>query len=603
MRRSLPRAYWVLAAALAAVLPMAPLSAEPAHGIAMYGDPLLPPDFEAFPYANPDAPVGGRLVVGEVGTFDSLNPFIRKGSVPWQLRYLVAESLMARNWDEPFTLYGLLAESVETDPERSWVEYTLHPDAAFSDGSPVTAEDVRWSFEALGTEGHPRYAGLWAQLESVEITGERTVRFTFNTDNRELALIVGLRPILKKAQWEGVDFANVTLDNVPITSGPYVVDEYRAGRFVSLARNPDYWGWDLPARAGHANLGEIRMEFYSDATAQFEAFKAGAMSFNREFNTQKWEEQYDFPAVQSGDVIKAEIAHGRPSGITGYVMNTRRPPFDDWRVRDAMIQAFPFEFINDTLNGGQSPRITSYFSNSLFAMSDGPAEGAVRDLLAPFADKLLPGALEGYALPVSDGSVRNRAGIAAALDRLAEAGWQVEDGKLMKDGAQMAFEILVQNGPFEQQAITDIYVEALKRLGIDVVAVSVDKPQFTERTNVYDFDMTFYRRALSLSPGTEQFGYWGPDGVTEPNTRNWMGMNSPAAVGMIEAMLNAPSRDGFISAVKALDRVLTTGRYVVPIYQYNISRIAYEKTLAYPEHIPIYGDWIDWQPMVWWSTE
>ncbi len=594
-----------LALAALAALALTPSlgQAEAKHAIAMYGEAVLPPDFAAFPYANPNAPVGGRIVVGEVGSFDSLNPYIRKGSVPWQLRFLTAETLMARNWDEPFSLYGLLAESVETDPDRTWVEFTLNPAARFSDGNPVTLEDVLWSFETLGTIGHPRYAGAWSKVETMEAVGERTVRFTFNSVDRELPLILGLRPVLQKAQFEGVDFAEAGgLDIIPVTSGPYVIDDFQAGRYVSLKRNPDYWGWDEPARAGHANLDEIRMEFYTDATAQFEAFKAGEMNFNREFDAQKWQEQYDFASVQSGDVIKAEIAHGRPTGITGYVMNTRRAPFDDWRVRDALIHAFPFEFINDTMNGGTSPRISSYFSNSLFAMSDGPAEGKVKDLLEPFADSLYPGALEGYALPVSDGSARNRAGIAAALDKLAEAGWEVVDGKLSKDGAQMAFEILVQNGPFEQQAITEVYVESLKRLGIDVTAVSVDKPQFTERTNVYDFDMTFYRRALSLSPGNEQMSYWGPEGVTEPGTRNWMGMDSPAAVAMIDAILNAPSRDGFISAVKALDRVLTTGRYVVPIYSFEASRIAYAKDLAYPETIPIYGDWIDWQPMVWWSN-
>ncbi len=594
--RLLPRA----ALALACLSAAGTAGANPMHGIAMYGDPVLPPDYTAYSYANPDTPVGGRIVTGEVGSFDSLNPHIRKGSVPWHLRFLPSESLMSRNWDEPFSLYGLLAESIETDPDRSWVEFTLRPEARFSDGSPVTVEDVMWSYETLGTEGHPRYAGAWTKVESMEKVGERTVRFTFNTVDRELPLILGLRPILKAAQWEDVDFTDSTLDNIPITSGPYVIDDFEAGRFVSLKRNPDYWGWDVPAMAGHANLDEIRMEFYTEATAQFEAFKSGELNSNREFDAAKWNEEYDFPAVERGEVVKSTIPHGRPSGITGYVMNTRRAPFDDWRVRDALIHAFNFEYINQVVNGGDQPRITSYFSNSILSMDHGPAEGRVREFLEPFADQLLPGALEGYSLPVSDGSVRNRANIARALDLLEQAGWTVENGVLQKDGQPFRMEILVENGPFEQKAITEIYSEGLGRLGIDVTVSSVDKAQFRERTQVYDFDMTFYRVALSLSPGNEQIFYWGREGITEPGTRNWMGMDSPPAMAMIDRILNAESREDFIAATRALDRILTTGRYVAPIYQFTESRIAHAKELKYPDYIPIYGDWIDWQPLVWW---
>lgn len=601
MRLLFPLRHMLVAGLAALGLTGGAAQAQPAHGLAMYGAPALGPDFTAFPYANPDAPTGGAIITGEVGGFDSLNPFIRKGSVPWQLQYLTAESLMARNWDEPFSIYGLLAESVETNAERSWVEFTLRPEARFSDGSPVTVEDVLWSYETLGTIGHPRYAGAWQKVAEAEAVGERTVRFTFNIVDRELPLILGLRPILKKAQWEGKDFADSTLDEIPITSGPYVIDDYQAGRFVSLRRDPDYWGADLPVRAGHALLDEVRMEFFADAVAQFEAFKAGELNSNREFNAAKWNEQYDFPAVQSGEVIKSEIPHGRPSGMTGYVMNTRRPLFQDWRVREAMIQAFNFQFVNDRLTGGEQPRITSYFSNSVLGMDHGPATGRVREMLDPFAADLLPGTLEGYALPEGDASVRNRAGIASALDLMEQAGWTVQDGVMKNaDGTPFAFEILVENGPFEQRAITEIYAQALDRLGIEVTVSSVDKAQFRERTAEYQFDMTFYRVALSLSPGNEQYFYWGPEGITEPGTRNWMGMDSPAAIAMVDNIINASSQEDFVAATRALDRVLTAGRYVVPIYQYTVSRIAHARELHYPAHIPIYGDWIDWQPLVWW---
>ncbi|MEL6609398.1 MAG: ABC transporter substrate-binding protein, partial [Pseudomonadota bacterium] len=282
----------VLAVALAAGFGAGAVGAEPQHGIAMYGDPALPPDFVSLPYANADAPTGGRIVQGETGSFDSLNPHVRKGRVPWQLRFLAYESLMGRSYDEPFTLYGVIAESIETDEDRSWVEFTLREEARFSDGSPITVEDVMWSYETLGTIGHPRYAGLWSKIASMEQTGTRKVRFTFNVEDRELALITGLRPILKKAQWDGIDMREAPIDMIPIASAPYVIDAYDPGVFVSLKRDPDYWGADIPFRKGTNNLDEIRMEFYADGGVMFEAFKAGELTTFRETNAQKWETQF-----------------------------------------------------------------------------------------------------------------------------------------------------------------------------------------------------------------------------------------------------------------------------------------------------------------------
>lgn len=580
-------------------------SAEPSHGIAMYGDPALPPDFAALPYVNPQAPTGGKIVTGEVGSFDSLNPYILKGSPPWQLRFVGVETLMGRSYDEPFALYGLLAESIEVGPNREWVEFTLREEAKFSDGAPVTVEDVLWSYETLGTVGHPRYHGLWKKLQSAEKTGERKVKFTFNTEDRELALLIGMRPILKKAQWDGVDFAESGLDIVPITSSPYVIDDFEAGRYVSLKRNPDYWGKDVPFRRGTMNLDEIRLEFFGDGTAQFEAFKAGILNSNREFNAQKWDDQYNFPSIDAGDVIKSVVPHQRPSGITGFVMNTRRDQFKDWRVRDALIHAFNFEFINQNMTGGQQPRISSYFSNSVLSMQEGPATGKVAEFLAPFAEDLPDGALEGYALPVSDGSEANRRNIRTALAQFQAAGYSVGDDGKMKDadGNPFSFEVLLKQGSAENQAIIELYTKSLERLGIDVNIATADPAQYKDRTTNYDFDMTYYRRGLSLSPGNEQMLYWGKNGVTEPGSRNWMGMDSPAAEAMIEKLVNSASQDDFLAASRALDRVLTTGRYVIPIYQFNISRIAHAKELKYPEKLPIYGDWIGWQPDVWWYDE
>jgi peptide/nickel transport system substrate-binding protein len=591
--------------AVALTLAVVPgLAGAQSHGIAMYGEPALPPDFVSLPYANPDAPKGGRIVFGESGGFDSLNPFIVNGIAPAGLTAHTVETLLGRSFDEPFTLYGLLAESVTTDEARTYVEFTLREGARFSDGSPVTVEDVIWSFETLGTQGQPRYSAAWKKIGKVEQTGERSVKFTFNTEDRELPLILGLRPILKKAQWEGKDFTLSTLE-APIGSGPYVVAEFEPGKFISYRKNPDWWGADLPFNRGQHNLDEIRYDYFGDGGVVFEAFKAGVITSWRETNPVKWEQQYDFPAVVAGDVVKSVIPHSRPSGIEGFVFNTRRAMFADWRVREALITAFNFELVNKTLNGGAQPRIQSYFSNSPLGMVPGtPAEGRVAELLEPFKAELLPGALEGYTLPAGDGSEANRGAIRAATALLEEAGWTVQDGVLKNAaGEPFAFEILITNGADDIINAATIYVEGLKRLGIEARVTTVDSAQYKERTTNYDFDMTHYIRSLSLSPGNEQTLYWGSAGVTEPGTRNWMGMNSPATEAMIATMVAAKDNTEFVAAVQALDRVLTTGRYVIPIWYSDVSRLAHRKELKYPERLPLYGDWPGFQPEVWWYQE
>ncbi|MHC0052880.1 extracellular solute-binding protein [Actibacterium sp. D379-3] len=595
----------LLGAAICLILAARFAAAEPRHGIAMYGDPALPPDFVSLPYVNPDAPKGGRIVLGETGSFDSLNPFILKGRAPFGVRAYVFESLMGRSWDEPFTLYGLLAESVETGPNRDWVEFTLRPEARFSDGSPVTVADVLWSHEILGTQGDPRYRTVWDKVARAEAVGERTVRFTFNTQDRELPLLLGMRPILKQAQWDGHDFGASGTGLVPIGSAAYVIDAYETGRYVTLKRNPDYWGKDLPLMRGQMNFNEIRYDYFGDGDVVFEAFRGGEIDSFRETNAAKWASAYDFPAVTHGDVVKAEIANRRPSGIAGFVMNTRRAVFTDWRVRQAMIEAFNFEFINQTLNDGAAPRTTSYFSNSVLGMSHGPAEGQVKELLTPFADDLLPGALEGYSLPVSDGRESNRKNLRSALKLLQAAGWDVAGDGVLRNvaGQAFSFEIVLKQGATEPQKIIDIYVEGLKRLGIFPKITTVDSAQYAERSTAYDFDMTYYWRGLSLSPGNEQSLYWGPEGVDTPGSRNWMGASNPAIAAMIDALLNAPDTDGFLAATRALDRVLTSGRYVIPIWFSPISRLAHKKQLKYPETIPMYGDWDGFQPDIWWYAE
>ena len=570
----------------------------------MYGDPALPQDFVSLPYANPNAPKGGRLVVGNTGGFDTLNPFAQKGTPPWQLRFWGYESLMGRSWDEAFTLYGLLAESVEVPEDRSWVEFSLRPEAKFSDGSPVTVEDVIWSYETLGTEGHLRYRGFWKKISEIRQTGPRSLRISFNVEDRELALIAGLRPIFQKSQWQDKDFAASGLTEAPIGTGPYVVDSFEAGRQITLKRNPEYWGKDLPFRVGTQNFDELRIDFFGDQTVLFEAFKAGELSSYREFNADKWASAYGFAAVADGRVVKSEIPHKRPSGMTGLAINTRRAPLDDWRVREALLLAFNFEYINETITGSAQPRISSYFSNSHLGFLPGPATGKVAQYLMPFAEDLPPGTLEGYALPQSDGTKRNRKNLRKAMTLLEEAGLTVEDGSLRDaTGRQIAFNVLLRQGDTEMKTVVEIYARALERLGITLTPEPVDNAQYVGRQSSFDFDLTKVRRELSLSPGNEQRLYWGSAGAQQPGSRNLMGVTEPAVDAMIDKMLSVEASEDFVAATRALDRVLTAGRYVIPIWSFDKGRIAHARELQFPDTLPIYGDRTGFMPDVWWYQE
>ena len=607
---AMTRALRVIAAGLLTVAAM-PLAsaAEPVHALAMYGKPALDPDLSALPYANPDAPKGGTIRFAEPGGFDSLKPWVLKGNPAWGVGVHVAETLMLRSIDEPFTLYCLLCETVETDADRSWVEFTLRPEARFSDGTPVTVDDVIWSFETLGTEGHPRYAGAWKKVARIERTGERSLKITFAEKDRELPLLMAMRPVLKKAQWEGKDFAASGLEP-PVGSGAYVIDRVDPGRSISFRRNPDYWARDLPLTRGLYNLDTIRYDYFADSNAMFQAFKAGEVDIWRELNAVKWATEYNFPAIAQGNVVKAEIPHQRPSGIIGLVMNTRSPLFADWRVRQAMILAFNYRFINATLSGGTDPRISSYFSNSVLAMGPGPAEGREAELLSPFAADLIPGTIEGYALPEGSDKLLDRAALREAVALLADAGWTVEDGVLRNaDGAAFAPEILLnQSGSAmrsgaEVQQIVDIYVEALKPLGITPRVTVLDSAQYIERTNRFAFDMSWYERGLSLSPGNEQALYWGSASADQEGSKNWMGVRSAAVDAMIAEAVNAETEANHVAAVRALDRLLTAGRYVIPVSFSRISRIAHSARLHHPEAIPIYGDWPGFLPDVWWAGE
>ena len=606
MRPAIARLARVSALCLFSGILALPALAEPRHGIAMYGTPALPPDFVALPQANPQAPKGGKLTLGEAGSFDSLNPFITKGQSPGAVSPLTVETLMGRSYDEPFSLYGLLAESIDTDEDRSFVEFTLREGARFSDGSPVTVDDVLWSMQTLGDpeKGAARYISAWKKVAKAEATGPRTVRFTFAAPDRELPLLLGLRPILKKAQYESRDFYASSLEPV-IGSGPYVVDTLDAGNKISFKRNPDWWGGDLAFNQGLWNFDTIEYLYFADPTVMSLALSAGDIDLYRESNAAKWETDYDFPAVASGEVVKEEIAHQRPSGMNGFVFNTRKPMFADWRVREALIQSFNFEFMNLSLNAGKLPRITSYFSNSGLAGDvANPASPAVAALLEPWKDALLPGALEGYALPVSDGTEANRAAIRGAAALLEEAGWTVQDGVLKNaEGTPMQIEMLLAVGAEDAIASANFWAQSLEKLGIKLVITTKDSAAYKERVTKYDYDMIWNALSLSLSPGNEQLLYWGSDGVTAEGTRNYMGVGSPAVDGLVATMVSSKDREDFVTAVQALDRVLTSGRYVIPFWYSDVSRVAHKAQLHHPERLPLYGDWLGFLPDVWWYQE
>ncbi|MEO1491467.1 MAG: extracellular solute-binding protein [Pseudomonadota bacterium] len=566
----------------------------------MYGAPALPPAFTHLPYVNPEAPKGGTVIFGETGGFDSLNPYILKGRAPWPMRVHVVESLMARSFDEPFTLYGLLAESVEVPEDRSWVAFTLREAARFSDGTPVTTEDVIWSFETLGTVGHPRYRNAWSGIAAIRATGPRTVRIDLAEPNRELPLILGLRPILKKAQFETVDFASAGNVEV-IGSGAYVIDSYEPGRFITFRKNPDWWGRDLSINRGLNNFETIRYEYFRNQDALWESVRTGAISIFADYDVVRWAEQYDFPAMTDGEMQRAEIAYSRPSGMEGFVFNTRREIFADRTVREALALTFDWEWINARVFRDQYARITSYFAGSPLAAAAVAGEGE-RAVLAPYAASLPEGTLDAlWSPPVSDGSGRNRRNLRSAGRMLDTAGWTVVDGiRVNAAGEPFTFEILVNSD--RDQTLASLWRETLERLGIEMTVRQVDQAQYQERRSDYDYDMIVNRWAMSLSPGTEQRLYFGAAGRETPGTRNYMGVADPAVDAMIAAMLAAREPEEFTSAVRALDRVLTAGIYVIPFGVAPADRVVWKQGFARPDVDNLYGWWGWWAgPAVWWK--
>ena len=570
---------------------------EPSFAIAMHGAPAMQPGFAAFPYVNPDAPKGGSLVQGALGTFDSLNAMIVKGSPAISTRGYVIESLLARGYDEPFTLYGLLAQSVETDAARTYVTFTLDPRAKFSDGQPVTAADVIFSFELLRDHGRPNFHTYYVKVASAAALSERVVRFDLSGANdRELPLILGLMPILPKHAVDPASFEETTLKPL-IGSGPYVVAQVDPGRSVTLARDPNYWGRDLAVNRGMWNFDRLRFDFYRDDNAAFEALKKGLIDVRAETDPGHWETAYDFPAARAHHVVQEAFSSGLPKGMLGFAFNTRRPVFADVRVREALRLLFDFEWINKNFYYGQYRRSASFFAASELSAYRRPADARERALIAPFPDSVRPDILDGtWSLPTSNGSGRDTAILRRALALLAAAGYQLQGTELRNraTGRRLEFEILVDTG--EQQRVALAFAQTLRLAGITARIRDVDAVQYDQRRITYDFDMIQYRWDESLSPGNEQAFYWGSAAADQPGTRNYMGVKSPAIDAMIAAMLAATAREDFVAAVRALDRMLMSGGYVVPLFYPPQQWVAHWDYIRHPAATPLSG----FVPETWW---
>ena len=571
--------------------------AAESYAIAMHGAPALPADFTHMPYVNPDAPKGGRLAWGILGTFDSLNPLIVRGLAVQQMRGFVVESLMARGNDEPFTLYGLFAKTVETDDNRTYVTFHLDPKARFSDGHPVRADDVLFSWALLRDHGRPNHRHYYAKVAKAEALDDLTVRFDLaGANDRELPLILGLMPVLPHHAIDPQTFEETSMA-APLGSGPYRITSVKPGSSVTLTRDPNYWGRDLPVNRGLWNFDEIRLDFYRESNGLFEAFKRGLYDFRVETEPLRWHDEYNFPAANNGEVIRDTIKTGMPNPSEFLVFNTRRPMFSDIRVRKALTLLFDFEWINRNYFFNLYSRSGSYFAGSELSAYEKPADDREREILKPFMAEIAPDILDGsYRLPVTDASGRDRATLRSALGLLSAAGYDLEGTVLRQrtTKAPLSFEILVTARDDERIALA--YARDLKRAGIDVNVRAVDPVQFDQRRLGYDFDMIPNRWDQSLSPGNEQSFYWGSEAADTQGTRNYMGAKNPAIDAMIAELLRARERPHFVSAVRALDRALMSGFYAIPVFNAGEQWIARWNRIERPTTTSLVG----YLPETWW---
>ena len=589
------------AAVIAALGAMSSANAGPQAGIAMHDAPKYGPAFTRFDYVNPDAPKGGSLRLGVLGSFDSLNPFIVKGAPVAGMREYVYETLLARSYDEPFSLYGLLAESVETPEDRSWVIFQLRPEARFADGTPITPEDVLFSWSLLKGKGRPNHRLYYGKVATAEKIGERGVKFTFEGGgDREMPLIVGLMPVLPRHAVNAETFEKTSFEK-PLASGPYFVESVDPGASITFRRNPNYWGRDLPVMRGQFNFDAIRIDYYRDNTTLMEAFRKGLFDLQGDsdpIDAVKWAEAYDFPAVRDGLVKKLSFDLGVPAPMSALVFNTRRPLFADRRVREALTLVFDFEWLNKTLFRSLYARTESFFDRSELSSHGRPADARERELLAPFASEVLPGIMEGeFGQPVTDGSGTNREGRKRAIALLEEAGYEIRDGVMTgkATGRPFTFEMLCAT--HEQERLTLAYSRFLRQIGITAQVRLIDSAQYQRRSTSFDFDMMQTNWSSSLSPGNEQSFRWSRESASQEGSFNYAGVQSEGADAMIAAMLAAKTRAEFVSAVRALDRILLSGRYGIPLYYAPKQWIAAWSFLRQPPLSTLYGARIE----TWWA--
>jgi microcin C transport system substrate-binding protein len=563
------------------------------HAIAMHGEPKYGPDFTHFDYVNPNAPKGGTLRLAEQGTFDSFNFFIPKGNAGQGSPY---ESLLTDSADEPFTEYGLIAETIEWPEDRSWVIFSLRPEARWHDGKPITVEDVIWSLETLKTKGHPFYRFYYGSVAAAQRVGERRVKFTFTeSGNRELPLIVGQLPILPKHYWDSREFEKTTLDP-PLGSGPYRITEFEAGRYIVTERVDDYWGQNLPVNLGKNNFDQIRYRYYRDDIAIRLALKSGEIDFREENQAKAWALDYDIPAVRQGWLNKVAVPHQRTTGMQAFIMNTRREIFQDPKVRRALAYAFDFEWTNRNLFFGQYTRTESYFSNSELAATDLP-EGEELEILDRYRGRIPDEVFTTpYSVPKTDGSGWSRDNLRRAFELLAEAGWVVRDMTLVnaETGVPLRFEILLVSPSFERIILP--FVRNLKRLGIEARVRLVDQSQYINRLRAFDFDIFISGWGQSESPGNEQRNFWSSQAADSPAARNFAGIKDLVVDELIELVITAPSRESLVARTRALDRVLLWGHYVIPNWHQRTQRLLFWDKFSRPDTPSRRGTSVNW----WW---
>jgi len=572
------------------------LHAQKMHGLAMHGLPLHNITENHLPYVNPDAPKGGTLRLGAYGSFDNLNRVAFKGSKAAGLGYL-NDTLMRRVWDEAFTLYGLIAEFVEVPEDRSFIIFYINPKAQFHDGTSITREDVLFSLQTFQTKGTPNQKKTYGKVVETEFVDDNGIKMIFvNNEDKELPLIVaGFLPIISKKYFEKIDVTKTFLD-IPLGSGPYSIESLEPGRQIIYSRVKNYWAKDLLVNRGQYNFDTLVYDYYKDSNVLMEAFKVGEYDYRREYNAKRWQTNYEFDAIDRGDVVLQEMKNDRPTGMNALVMNSRKEIFNNARVRLALSYAYDHEWINKALYNNAYTRTDSYFDNSPLASSGLPSKEELI-LLNPWKDQLpLEVFTSTYEPPKSDGSGMPRENLRLAKRILEEEGWFIEDGKLIKNGKEFVFEFLIVSPSVEKIALA--FQKTLEVLGISMSIRTVDSSQYQARMLNYDFDMIKASWNVSLSPGNEQQFYWGSEVGKKEGSKNYAGVNSHAVDALIEKLIGAKTREDLTTAIHALDRVLLWGHYVIPLYHSNIDRIAYWDFLEYPSIIPLYGIVID----SWWAN-